>query len=245
MHIALPTPDLILPNGAAVWLPETLVQGTEEWLQARSGQATASEMECLLVNPKDPKKAPYGLAAGAITYAHTVAAEVITGGPVKVSFENEHTRRGHAKEAEFRELYEFMHDAEVKEIGFVRAAGFGYSPDGFVGEDGLYEGKAPGAGKLVGFLRDPGFPKEYKAQALAGLLATGRAWIDLNAGADGLPLCTRRLWAEEAQKDMAALVDAIARFNAYVAETVAFIREIAGTEEEAVAIAEGLPIAAE
>lgn len=241
MLITLPQPDLILPNGAHVWMPDTLVQGTDEWLAARSGMATASEMATLLVAGKGPN----GLGAGALTYAHTVVAEVIVGGPVKTSFENEHTRRGHEKEAEFRELYEFMTDAAVREIGFVRAAGFGYSPDGFVGDDGLYEGKAPGAGKLVGFLRDAGFPGEYKAQALAGMLATGRAWCDLNAGADGLPLCTRRLYAADSTKELAALADAIARFNAYVQDTVAFIRGIAGSEEDAVMIAEGLPIAAE
>lgn len=241
MRFELPTPDFTLANGASVWLPDTLEQGTPEWLQARSGIPTASELDCLLV----AGKGPYGLGAGALTYAHLIAAEAIIGGPAKASFENEHTRRGHEKEAEFRELYEFMTDALVEEIGFVRTDRLGYSPDGFVGTDGLYEGKAPGAGKLVGFLRDPGFPKEYRAQCVAGLLATGRDWVDLNAGADHLPLCTRRLTRDEAEQEIDALAYALERFHVYVRETVAYVLELAGTEAEAAAIAEGLPIAAE
>lgn len=232
-------PDLILSNGSAVFI--TLQQGSPEWFQARSGVITASEIAPLLVAGKGPN----GLGAGALTAAHVVAAEIICGGPVTQSFENEHTRRGHAKEAEFRENYEFMNDIAVQEIGFVRAAGFGYSPDGFVGEDGLYEGKAPGAGKLIGFLRDPAFPTEYKAQGLAGLLATGRQWIDLNAGADGLPLCTRRLRREDCVKELDALADAIGRFNAYVQDTVEYVRKLAGSEGEATRILLELSVAAE
>ena len=245
MAIELPTPDLILPNGARMWTAETLPQGTPEWLQARSGVATASELDSLLVNPKDPKKAPFGLAAGAITYAHNVVAEIWQGGPVKTSFENEHTRRGHEMEAEFREQYEFMNDTAVEEVGFVLAAGFGYSPDGFVGTDGLYEGKAPGAGKVIGFLRDPGFPKEYRAQCLGGLLATGRVWIDLNAGFQDFPLCIRRLDRNDVTKELDALADAISRFNAYVADTLDFVRRIAGSQYDGAAIIADLPIAAE
>lgn len=245
MKIDLPTPDLILPNGARLWTNETLPQGSVEWLHARSGVPTASELDTLLVTPKEPKKAPFGLGAGAITYAHTVAAEVWAGGPVNQSFENEHTRRGHAMEAEFRSNYEFMNDIAVEEVGFVLAGGLGYSPDGFVGEDGLYEGKAPGAAKQIAFLRDPGLPKEYRAQCLGGLLATGREWIDLNTGFQDFPLCTRRLRREDVESELEALADAVVRFNAYVQDTLEFVRRIAGSQADGAYLIQALPIAAE
>lgn len=241
MKIQLPTPDFTLPNGALVWSAESLPQGSPEWFQARSGVPTASELDSLLV----AGKGPFGLGAGALTYAHTVAAEVWHGGPVKESFENEHTRRGHEMEAEFREQYEFMTDTAVTEIGFVRAAGFGYSPDGFVGDVGLYEGKAPGAGKQIGFLRDPGFPKEYRPQCLGGLLATGREWIDLNTGFKDFPLLTRRIYHEDVLADVEKLEDAIGRFNAYVQDTLDFVRQIAGSQCDGARLITEMPIAAE
>jgi len=241
MTIQLPPADFVLLNGAKVWTAETLPQGSTEWFQARSGVPTASELDSLLV----AGKGPFGLGAGALTYAHTVAAEAWARGPVSQSFENEHTRRGHEMEAEFRVQYEFMNDISVQEIGFVRCAGFGYSPDGFVGDDGLYEGKAPGAGKLIGFLRDPGFPKEYRAQCLGGLLATGRNWIDLNAGWKDFPLLTRRLRREDVEKELVSLADAVERFNAYVQETLDFVAKIAGSQYDGAAIIADLPVAAE
>lgn len=242
MDIILPAHDYTLPNGALVW--KELEQGSWEWLQARAGIPTASELASLLVAGK--KDAPYGLGTGAITYAHTVAAEVLLGGPVSTFKGNEHTERGHAMEPELADNYAILNGVDLDTVGFIRRGDFGFSPDRLiVGKNAWLEVKAPQPHKVIGMLRDTGFPTEYRAQALGAFHGSDYEYVDLIAGAQGLPDCIRRLDHEKVLKEVAAVADAIQRFNAYVADTVAFVREIAGDGPDAAALAEGLPIAAE
>lgn len=240
MSNILPTPDYTLANGALVW--KDLEQGTPEWLQARSGIPTASELASLLVAGKGPN----GLGAGALTYAHTVAAEVLLGGPVSTFTGNAHTERGHEMEPELADNYSLLFGVDLDTVGFVRRGMFGYSPDReIVGKKGWLEVKAPQPAKVIGFLRDEGFPTDYRAQALGALYGTDYEFVDLIAGARGLPECIRRLDHEEVQKEVAKIADALERFNAYVLDTVAFVRSVAGDGPDAAAFAEGLAIAAE
>jgi hypothetical protein len=54
----------------------------------------------------------------------------------------------------------------------------GYSPDGLVGDDGLIEIKAPRAKTHLRTILADEVPAHYMAQCQAGLLVTGRKWID-------------------------------------------------------------------
>jgi len=47
--------------------------------------------------------------------------------------------RGKELEAEARDFYALANDVEVKQVGFCLSDGYGASPDGLVGEDGLLE----------------------------------------------------------------------------------------------------------
>lgn len=235
----IPAHDFTLKNGAQVW--KKLEQGTWEWLVLRSGVPTASELSSLLVKGTGPN----GLGAGAVTYAHTVAAEILLGGPVSTFQGNEHTERGHQLEPELADNYSLLRGFELEEVGFIRRGRFGYSPDRLVEKIGLLEVKAPQPHKVVGMLRDDGFPKDYRAQCLGGLYATDREWIDLIAGARGLPDCVRRLDHEAVRKEVAGLKDAIDRFCAYVDDTVSFVRNIAGDGPEAAELAAAMTVAAE
>jgi hypothetical protein len=236
--LELPEPDLILPNGAEAW--RSLEQGSREWLMLRAGLPTASELSSLLVKGKGPN----GLGAGALTYAHTVAAELLLGGPVSTFQGNEHTERGHALEGELADNYALLRGVDLDTLGFIRRSRFGYSPDRLVGANGLLEVKAPQAHKVIGMLRDADFPTEYRAQALGGLYATDREWIDLVAGARDLPECIRRLDHDRVKAEVETLRDALDRFVAYVDDTVAFVRNLAGDGPEAAAMAQGLAVAA-
>lgn len=211
-----------------------LEQGTQEWLDARSGLPTASEVACLLV---DGKGHPDGLGAGAITYAHQVAAEVLAGRALGAVFENEHTRRGHALEEEWLDNYAFMNDVEIERVGFIvnTDIDLGYSPDGLVGKDGCAEVKSPEPHKQIRFLLDPAFPKEYRPQCLGALLVTGREWIDLIIGAEGLPLCVRRLSRsdEGVQAELDKLEKRVKAFKVLVADIVNQVRAFGQAEYEA------------
>jgi predicted phage-related endonuclease len=69
----------------------------------------------------------------------------------------------------------------------------GYSPDGLVGDDGLIEIKCLRAkGHVAAILADE-VPKQYMPQLQAGLLVSGRAWIDFVSFVGGMPLLVRRV----------------------------------------------------
>lgn len=195
-----------------------LEQGSPEWLQARAGIATASEFATLLVKGKGP----YGLGAGAVTYAYEKAGEIITGQPAPnfTSFEME---RGKVWEAEVAAQYEFINDVHIERVGFMRRNRIGYSPDGLVGENGLIEIKTHQPKKLIGMLLDAEFPSDHRWQAVGGLMVSCREWIDLVGYWPGLPHLNRRLYREQVEKDIEQLDDALQRFNAFVDEIVAKI----------------------
>jgi len=112
---------------------EDLLQGSDDWLQARCGLLTASEMKLIItptlaVAKNDKVKAHlYELTAQRITQyvePHYIGDDMI---------------RGHEDEVEARIIYEANY-GEVDDVGFITNDkwGFtlGYSPDGMVGCEG-------------------------------------------------------------------------------------------------------------
>lgn len=150
-----------------------------------------------------------------------LVAERITGwvDPVYV---NGDMLRGTLDEPIAREVYA-RHYAPVDEVGFmVRTAGWGplgYSPDGLVGDDGLIEIKAPRAKThLATILRDA-VPEQHMAQLQAGLLVSGRKWIDYVSFYGGLPLYVKRIHPDA--RWHAAIKAAVRTFEETAAEMVA------------------------
>lgn len=169
-----------------------LVQGSDEWLKARLGIITMSEVECLLVAGKSAS----GLGVGALTYANRLVAERITGEPADEFQGNRYTERGHELEPVARELYSSNSELEVIECGFITNHGVGYSPDSLPG-DGLLEIKTKTATKQVEIILSGEVPKEHIPQCQGGLWVSGRDWIDFVSYARGLPLFIKRIERDE------------------------------------------------
>ena len=199
-----------------------LMQGTDEWRQARLGMVTASEVDKLLTSTLRiaSNASSRGLAA-------TLTAERITG-HVDVGYESADMWRGHVDEPAAREVYS-EHHAPVTEVGLmVRDFGdykLGYSPDGLVGECGLIEIKSRLQKVHLQTILDDRVPDENMAQLQCGLLVSGRAWIDYVSYCGGMPLWVKRVtpdlsWqaailaAVEALEESAA--DMTARYHAAV-----------------------------
>lgn len=130
--------------------------------------------------------------------------------------------RGMLAEPFARDLYA-RHFAPVIEVGFMRrdeaAWSLGYSPDGLVGDDGLIEIKAPRAKTHLRTILADEVPAHYMAQLQAGLLVTGRAWIDFVSYVGGLPLFVKRVTPDPAWFD--AITAAVIAFETTAAEMVA------------------------
>lgn len=180
-------------------------QGSLDWYQCRLGLPTASEFATVLAKGKG--------GAESLTrarYLRTLAAEIITGLPGE-NFTTPAMERGHAMEAEARELYAFAHDAEPTLIGFVKNERRGCSPDAMLGNDGLLEIKTKRGDILIEVLLKDEIPPEHFAQLQGSLLVTDREWVDLVCYWPGLPLFVKRSARDENYiRGLSAEID---RFN--------------------------------
>ena len=149
-----------------------------------------------------------------------LAAERITGWtePTFINFDMD---RGIDTEPLARNLYSEKY-APVTEVGLMvlERDGFrlGYSPDGLVGDDGLLEVKAPRAKGHISTILAGTPPIDYMPQLQAGLLVSGRKWIDFVSYAGGLPMFVKRVYPQ--QKWFQAIAAAARQFEDNAAEIV-------------------------
>lgn len=196
-----------------------LVQGSDEWLQARCGLLTASEFDRILT-PKGK------IAANAKERAHCweLAAQRIRQF-VEPQYISDAMLRGHEDEILARDLYS-KHFAKVEECGFVTNDKWGFtlgcSPDGLVGADGLIECKSRGqkfqVQTICEYYADGTIPEDFVLQVQGQMLITERKWCDLISYSGGLPMRPMRVWPDLAVQD--AILEAAAKFEARINEVV-------------------------
>lgn len=193
-----------------------IYQGTDEWLEARHGLLTASEMHLILT--------PTLKAANndkSRSHLYELLAQRITG-YVEPSYISDDMLRGQDDEIEARAIYS-KHFAEVEQVGFVTNDewGFtlGYSPDGLVGDDGQIEIKSRRQKFQVATIIDGKIPDEHTIQVQTGLLVTGRAWCDFVSYSGGLPMAVVRAFPDE--EIQSAIINAATAFEARLAEKLA------------------------
>ena len=200
-----------------------VVQGSDEWLAARCGLLTASEMKLILtptlkVANNDKER----------THLFELLAQRITK-YVEPHYINDDMMRGHADEIDARDIYA-KHFAPVSECGFItnNRWGFtiGYSPDWLVGSDGLGEAKSRRQKYQVQTIIehiavDGGstIPADYLMQAQTGLLVAERKWLDLVSYSGGLPMAVMRVWPDDTIQN--AIVEAAGAFEYRLREKMA------------------------
>ena len=207
-----------------------LEQGSPEWLAARCGIITASVVG-QLITPKTVKPAANDTSRA---LAMTLTAERITGYVEPVQ-PNRDMERGTLSEPfardKYAEHYAAPYGAPVTEVGFmVRDFGgyrIGFSPDGLVGDDGLIEIKSPRQKKHLSTILADEVPLEYMAQCQAGLLVSGREWIDFLSYNGGMPLWRKRVTPDE--KWFTAIREAVEQFENTAAEM--YDRYVAATAD--------------
>jgi hypothetical protein len=211
-----------------------LYQGTDEWIAARCGLLTASEMSLILTptlkaakNEKE-RSHLYELLAQRITRF------------VEPRYVGEDMLRGQDDEVEALTLYA-RHYAATETVGFITNDrwGFtlGYSPDALVGSDGLVECKSRRQKyQIQTFLEHvvtQTIPADYALQIQTGLLVSERSWCDLVSYSGGLPLAVIRTYPDETIQK--AIVDAAGdferriqdahdRYRAAIADTIPTMR---------------------
>lgn len=160
------------------------IQNSPEWFAAKCGIPSASNFDKLLT-------ANGTVSKQRTKYLYRLAGETITG-MQEESYQNVAMLRGKELEAEGRQLYQLISGQEVKEVGFCLAEGYGASPDGFVGENGLLEIKCPIMATHIGYLLENKLPIDYLQQIQGQLLVTNREWVDFMSYYPGIkPLIVR------------------------------------------------------
>lgn len=189
-----------------------LVQGSEEWLAARCGLLTASEMH-LIVTPtlkaasNDKER----------THLYELLAQRITG-YVEPQYISDDMLRGMDEEITALDLYS-KHHSKIDRVGFITNDkwGFtiGYSPDAVVGKEGLVECKSRRQKYQIQTIVDGVVPPEYMIQIQTGLLVSEREWLDFISYSGGLPMFAMRCYPMPEYQE--AIVKAATAFEARLA----------------------------
>lgn len=191
-------------------------QGSPEWFECRAGLPTASEFATVMAKGKDG-----GASLTRAKYMRSLAGEIITGEPAE-SYSNGHMERGKAMEDEARETYAFIHDADIRRVGFIRNGPKGGSPDSLLGENGGLEIKTALPHIQIERLIRDDLPPEHKAQVQGNMWVAEREWWDFVSYWPRLPLLVKRVYRDEAY--IKQLSDAVDAFNAELALLVERIR---------------------
>lgn len=160
------------------------VQGSDEWFAARIGIPTASNFDKIITTKGEPSKQ-------ALKYMYKLAAEKASG-QKEDGYQSDDMARGVELENYARSAYEFAMDVNVVQVGFCLADGYGASPDGMIGDEGLVEIKCPKPSTHVEYLESGKLPTTYFQQVQGQLLVTERKWCDFVSYCPGLkPLIIR------------------------------------------------------
>jgi hypothetical protein len=195
---------------------DDLLQGSDAWHDQRRGIVTASVVGKLLTTTGRVANNDYSRALTTL-----LVAERITGW-TDPTFTNDDMMRGVNEEPRARALYSERY-APARESGFMLREEqdwkLGYSPDGLVGDDGLIEVKAPRAKKHLATILSGAVPPEHMPQIQAGLLVSGREWLDFISFCGGMPMWVCRVHPDPKWFD--AITEAVRQFEATAVQMVA------------------------
>jgi predicted phage-related endonuclease len=205
-----------------------LFQGSDEWLQARRGMLTASQMSHIMT-----PTLKIASSDKARQHLYELLAQRITG-HVEPHYISDDMLRGMADEADAVQTYA-KHYGEVEHVGFITNDrwGFtlGYSPDGMVGYDGLVECKSRRqkyqAQTIVQHVAIGGgltIPDQYVLQCQTGLLVSERKWMDFISYCAGMPMAVIRVHPDD--KIHAAIIEAAAAFEERLADALQSYRDV-------------------
>lgn len=175
-----------LDERQAKYVEVMLAGGTKEQALEKSGYKAPPTAD---VVARALKGLPVGEpSAASLRIAMETAMELISGEPYGDTFQTYAMKRGQEQELFSRMRYEARYNVIVDEAGLVTTDDrwFGYSTDGFVGDDGCIEIKVPlDLSKVINIIKT-GDLSEYIHQIQGGLWITGRKWCDFVMGIPGL-----------------------------------------------------------
>lgn len=156
-----------------------MIQGSDEWLEARLGRVTASCFSDVMAK---------GQGITRLKYMRRIVAERLTGKPIE-SYFNRDMELGTELEPFARLEYEAKTGNLVQEVGFIQHATLlaGSSPDGLIDDDGGLEIKSVKPTVQIETIERGGYPYEHAAQVQGNLWILGRQWWDFVSYSPDMP----------------------------------------------------------
>lgn len=169
-------------------------QRSGQWIKARCGLLTASEIKLIMT----PSKLEFASNDKSRAHVCEIAAQRINNYS-EPTYQSDDMLRGTMDEEQVKSIYADKY-APLTECGFITNDnhGFtlGYSPDGLVGDDGQIEIKSRRQKFQLETVCNNEMPDDYMLQVQAGLLISGRKWCDFISYCGGMVMFVKRIYPD-------------------------------------------------
>lgn len=156
-------------------------QNSSEWDEIRIGLPTGSAFKNIVTSKGERSKSRE-------KYLFKLAGERLSG-EKSDNYYNSSMEKGHSREDESRQDYSFRNNVEIMQPGFCffdERKEFGCSPDGLIGDDGVWETKNAEPHVQVERLENGWSKASHYQQVQGALYVTGREWCDLVSFSRGI-----------------------------------------------------------
>ena len=193
----------------------TMKQGSESWEEIRLGKVTASCFGKALAGGQGKTRRAYMIK---------LIAERMTG-QHQDGYTNSAMQNGTDTEAEAREYYELLFDCQVRQVGFIELnENIGCSPDGLIGDNGMWEAKCPLPSTHIETILADKVPSVYVPQVQGQLWVSEREWCDFTSYNPFVKV--KPYWGERVYRDEKYIADLEKKINAFVDDMLKMIDKL-------------------
>jgi putative phage-type endonuclease len=199
-----------------------MIQGSDEWKQARVGKVTASRISDVMA-----KLRTGGWGASRANYKAQLVAERLTGVPQE-GYQSPAMKWGIEQEANAVTLYEFLREVDVTKVGFIDHPLIpmsGASPDGLVDGHGLIECKCPLTSTHIDTLLNGTVDGSYVKQMQWQMACTDAEWCDFVSYDPRLP-ADMQLFIKRFERDEMAIKELEAEVQYFLKDVELTVQDL-------------------
>lgn len=197
----------------------TCTQGDDAWFAARIGSIGGSSIADVVAGGQGKMRK---------NLMYRLAGEILSGEKY-IDYTNAHMARGIEQESAAREMYSFITDNQVEQVGLIKeTAQTHHSPDGMVNPDGIIEIKCVIPSVHIETIISDSVPPGYVKQIQWGLHICQRQWCDFISYSPTIQ--DRPIWIKRMGRNEALIKDMADGADKFLIEMAMIIRKIKAME---------------